>query len=202
MRNPVRTRSFVRIAIVLIALSALAIPEISQVPPNSYTGTLKASLMGSLKLVGPNGETLIVTLPPDVLVLRSFDASVKDIRPGDEIGVDAKRLDDGSLSSVAINIFSAELWKRVRKGQFPMESGDVMTNATVDKTVTKLEGGFVTLEQGGQTMQIQLTKDVKVHRLVDASTADLVPGMKLMIRGSPQSDGSIEAAIVSYAAQS
>ncbi|MDA8424518.1 MAG: DUF5666 domain-containing protein [Treponema sp.] len=186
-------------AVVALALSALAAPAFSQIPPNSYSGKLQASLLGSLEVLTPDGRRLIVTMPPDVLVLRSVATDAAGIRPGDRIGVDAKRQADGSLDSVAINIFSAALWNRVKKGQFPMESGDVMTNATVDTTVTRLDGGLITLEQGGQSMQIRLTKDVQVHRLVDASTADLVPGMQLLIRGTPNSDGGVTAATVMYA---
>ncbi|HUW40457.1 MAG TPA: hypothetical protein VMV90_05565 [Rectinemataceae bacterium] len=201
MKNPLRDRLFVRIAAVVLGVSACAVPAFSQIPPNAYSGKLQASLLGSLKVLTADGQELIVTLPPDVLVLRSSVTDVQGIRPGDRIGVDAKRQADGGLDSVAINIFSAALWNRVKKGQFPMESGDVMTNATVDKTVTKLDGGLITLEQGGQSMQIRLTRDVQVHRLADASTADLVPGMQLLIRGTPNSGGGVTAATVTYAAQ-
>jgi hypothetical protein len=201
MKNPLRFHQFVRIAAVVLAVSAFAIPAFSQIPPNSYSGKLQESLLGSLKVLTPDGQELIVTMPPDVLVLRSAATDAADIHPGDRIGVDAKRQADGGLSSVAINIFSAALWNRVTKGQFPMASGDVMTNATVDKTVTKLDGGMITLKQGGETMRIQLTKDVQVHRLVDASTADLQPGMQLFIRGTPNSGGGVTAATVTYAAQ-
>jgi hypothetical protein len=113
------------------------------------------------------------------------------------MGVDAKRRPDGTLRAVAINIFSPELWKVVRKGQWPMESGDVMTNAVVTQaSVASMDAGSITLKYQDITAVINLPADTKVRRLVTLHQDSLQPGAHIMVRGTAGDDGAIKAATV------
>ncbi len=143
------------------------------------------------------GDQKIITLGAQTLVMARQEAKTEDIRVGDAMGVDAKRRPDGSLRAVAINIFSPELWKVVRKGQWPMESGDVMTNAVVTQAaVASMDTRSITLKYEDVTAVITLPDDTKVRRIVNLSREDLKPGMKVTVRGTASADGSIAASSV------
>ena len=120
-----------------------------------------------------------------------------DIHRGDWVGVDSKPGADGSQESVAINVFSPSIISKVRKGQFTMTSGDLMTNAAVDQVTTGTNGPGLVLKNADSMVSIRITDRTTVHRLVDAQTTDLKPGEVVTVRGTVNSDGSLQATNVS-----
>jgi hypothetical protein len=132
----------------------------------------------------------------DTLILARQIATLASIRPGDALGVAAARADDGSLTATAINIFPPELWQRVRKGQFPMVSGQIMTNAEVDRVTDRVEGRTIYLKYDMLTATIAVPASAEIHRSVAMKLADLRTGMKVTIRMSPSTDGSLHAAFI------
>ena len=125
----------------LLLVAALTVAAQSQ-------GGQRTSLDGKIVTVGGNtmeidladGSRKKVSIPADTLILARQAVTLRDIGPGDALGVAARRGSDGSLLATRINIFSPELWQRVRKGQFPMQSGQIMTNAVVTQTGTSVDG--------------------------------------------------------------
>jgi hypothetical protein len=165
--------------------------------PMSTDGTIAAVNPGSIILTSSSGEEKTVSLAPETLVLSRETADLKDLAVGEAMGVDAKRRPDGTLRAVAINIFSPELWKVVRKGQWPMDSGDVMTNAVVTQaSLSTMENGTITLTYQDVTAVITLPSDTVVKRVVTLRPDDLKPGAHVTIRGTSTGDGSLEAAMV------
>ncbi len=166
-------------------------------PTVTATGTVASINGDSVVLTTQNGDEKTVTLAPGTLVLGRVEASRDDIAVGQAMGVDAQRRPDGSLRAVVINIFTPELWKVVRKGQWPMESGDVMTNAVVTQAaVASMDAGSMTLKYQNITAVISLPADTKVNRLVTMQQDSLQPGVHVMVRGTAGNDGSIKAASV------
>src|SRR5262249_19357093 len=93
-------------------------------------GTIASVARSNLTIATESGQK-VVKLAPETLVLSRQTATLGAIKPGDPMAVTSKRETDGSLTAVSINIFSPELWDRVRKGQWVMDSGNIMTNAIV-----------------------------------------------------------------------
>lgn len=178
----------------LLALSAYA------QAPASVEGTVATVLMDRLQWKADDGSSHQAVLPPDVVVTRRLSVTAADIRSGDWVGIDSKPGADGGQESVAINVFSPKMVARVRKGQFTMASGDLMTNAPVDQITGKGAGTRLVLKNADAMVPFSITDATVVHRLVDGTAADLKPGLKVAIRGTVNPDGSVQAAFVSIIA--
>ena len=191
----------VRIAVlaaVVAAVSVVSLPA-QTLPPMNLDGEI-ASIKGNVIMVYPvRGAEESVVLDSKTVVLGREPATINDIKPGDALGVAAKRGPDGSLTATSINIFSDEMWNVVRKGQWPMESGEIMTNAVVTQaTALRVDGSTLTMKYNDVSASIGVPANVEIHKLVTESSMGLKPGMHVSIRGTGKKDGSIDALIVSF----
>jgi len=184
-------RFWVSILLVLVTVSGF-----SQAP-SSLEGTVTAVLMDRVQVKTSDGSSHQAVLSAGVSVTKRVAATWKDIHPGDWVGVDSKPGADGSQESVAINVFSPGIIAKVRKGQFTMASGDLMTNAPVDQITSGTGGPGLVLKNADAMVSFRLTDKTVVHRLVDAGTPDIKPGEMVTVRGTVNADGSLEAANVS-----
>ncbi len=168
----------------------------------SIDGTVTAVTSTTLTLTAADGSAKTATLPKGVLVLERTSATLADIATGDAMGVTAHRAEGGMLTATEINIFSAELWKVVRKGQFPMQQpGQIMTNALVTAYAPKTNGHTLSMKYGSLDTTIDVPDDAVIHRLVTVDLSSVKQGMHVLVRGSQNADGSITAAAVSYDGQ-
>ena len=116
------TRSFGRLIFFAVLLAAPLLALSAQAAPSPVDGVV-ASIEGStLMLTGANGGTSRVLIQPDALILGRKPSTLATIKPGEAMGVTATRGSDGSLTATVINVFTPELWNRVRKGQWDMDS--------------------------------------------------------------------------------
>ena len=164
--------------------------------PVPLEGTVQQVLLEHMSLKTAAGEITIIVLAPDTLVLRRTVTKLDGIRAGDWVGVDSKTAGDGTEVAVAVNIFDPATLPHLRKGQFPMASGDLMTNAPVDKLTVQGNAGKLDLNTAGTMVPIRVTADTKVFRSVRAQPEDLKPGTRVLARGTANPDGSVQAASV------
>ncbi len=161
-------------------------------------GAITAVDPGSITLITAGGHPETVDLTKDTLVLERQPASLADITAGEALGVAAKKGADGSLTATSINIFSPELWNEVKKGQFSMESGEVMTNAVVDNlTVDMVMGRTLFMKYGDVTAAITVPPQTDIHRILTVRGADLKPGLTVSVRQNDEK-GTLSAATVSF----
>lgn len=163
-------------------------------------GTVNATGPGSITVASGGGGQTVVKIPSTAFVLSRQTATLETIKPGDYVGVAAKRTANGSLSAVSINIFAHEMAGRVRMGQFPMASGDIMTNAQVMEYAVRVDGRTLYLKYKDGSAAITVPPDTQIHRLVVVPVADLKPGAHVTVRGTSNPDGSITASSVSVEA--
>jgi hypothetical protein len=175
------------------AVTALAAPD----QPTLTEGTI-AAVNGSGFTITVGGGEKTVQVTSETLILSRQAATLASIKVGDPMGVAAKRETDGTLTAVSISIFSPELWDRARKGQWPMESGDIMTNAVVFQTVERVQGRTIYLKYNEGAAAINVPSAAAIRRLVTIRLADLKPGMHVMVRGTGNPDGTIKASSVSF----
>ena len=162
------------------------------------TGSI-VSISGSTVFVTlGDGRTLAVALGPSTAILERVKASLDSIRPGDALGVAATKTADGSLRATAINVFAPEIWQRVRKGQFPMSDGQVMTNAQVESLSSRVEGRVLYLHYEMLSAAILVPPTATITRSRAAGAGDLVAGMAVTIRGSSGPDGIFSARLLSF----
>lgn len=160
-------------------------------------GTIVSIEGSTLVLAGADGGSSRVLIQPDTLILKRVAATLDSIKPGEALGVAATRGTDGSLTATVINVFTPEIWQRVRKGQFPMPSGQVMTNAEVVKQVDKVQGRTLYLKYEMLDAAILVPAGAEIRRMALLKPSDLMVGSKISVRLTPSSDGSLRASMVS-----
>ena len=195
--RPARAAFILLIAIaVLLAGSAVAV--LAQAQDTSFDGTVSELNGTTLTLTQADGNLKTVSLLPDTFVLGRQPATLESIKPDDALGVAARRESDGSLTANSINIFSPELWNRVRKGQFPMQSGGIMTNALVSENAVGVQGRVLRMKFEDLVTSINVPEGVRVTRLITERIADLKLGMHVVIRGTVSAEGSIAAGSITF----
>ena len=188
-------------------LAAIAVSVVLTVPmaagatsagPVTVDGSIAAVNGSSLTIASPGGRRNVVKIQSDTLVLRRDAATLGAIKPGDALAVTAKKGAEGSLTAISINIFSPQLWNRVRKGQWVMDTGNIMTNALVTQVVERVDGRtlYMKLDQG--TGMISVPTAAEIHRLTTVRPGDLRPGMRVTVRGVAGSDGTIKASSITF----
>ncbi len=163
----------------------------------TVSGSIASISGGTLFVTPAGGGATSVAIGKDTLILGRKSADLDTIKNGEAMGVAATREADGSLTATAINVFTPELWQRVRKGQFPMASGQVMTNAQVDRMSAGVKGRTIFLKYDMLTAAIVVPASAEIRRSVALGLADLKPGMAVTVRGVAGADGLLAASFVS-----
>jgi hypothetical protein len=171
----------------------LQAPVMGAPPTGQVEGTISAVDAGTVTIMDRSGSQVRVALTGDTVVLQRSSATLETIKPNDFVGVTARREPDGSLTAISINIFPLEFRGRVREAQFVMETGNIMTNATVFQSVRRIEGRTLYLKVNAGSVVIAVPKDVEVSRLTVDKVANLRPGMRALVRGSTAADGTFVA---------
>ncbi len=197
--RPAKLAVFFFAAAILTGTAIAAGAQAMGQPKNeTIEGTLTDVSHDTLAVTIPEGGLKLVTLLPDTLVLGREPATLDSIKSNDAVGVASRRESDGSLVADYINIFSPELWNVVRKGTFPMESGDLMSNAVVTEYVAGVNGRVLTLKYQGETTAITVPENTRINRLVTEKLGDLYNGMHIIVRATVDPEGDIIASSVTY----
>ncbi len=186
--------------LVMVTVGSLALAgetAAGATPADAISEGMIESLGASLfTLAAGAGTHVQVKTTAETRIIRRQPADLADIRPRDFIGVAAKKEADGSLTAVSINIFPADFKGRVREGQFPMESGNIMTNAVVSQYVGRVAGRTVYLTYKEGTAVIRVPAGAEIHRLTLIAFDDLKVGMHATVRGTRNPDGSVTASFI------
>ena len=143
----------------------------------------------------PSAMTAVRVSAETRVVLRQ-KTTLEVIKPGDLLAVTSKRGADGGLTAVSISIFPPEYTGRVSERQFPMESGNIMTNATVMQFADRVEGRTLFLKYKDGASAIVVPLATEIHRLAVGRLGALRKGMHVVVRGQANPDGSIAAAAI------
>jgi hypothetical protein len=183
----------------ILAAGAQAFGQSQPAMQTTMQGFIVSVDSTSIMLSLADGKKQSVALSKDTLVLKREPAALADISAGEALGVAAKKGADGSLTATSINIFSPELWKVVRKGRFPMQSGEVMTNAVVDNlTAAMVMGRTLFMKYESLSAVISVPPEADIHRILTVTESDLKPGLTVSVRGTIGSKGTLAASTVSF----
>ena len=135
-----------------------------------------------------------VQLPEKVAVFGVVKATLADVKPGAFIGVGAMPQPDGSQKAIQVMIFT-ESQRGTGEGHRPWDRpGVTMTNATVDTTVTSVNGQVVTVKYKDGEQKILITPEAIIRAYVVSSRDELTPGAHIaIVRALKKPDGTYEA---------
>ena len=158
------------------------------------------------KIVSVDGQTLTVktaqdevkvVVPGNVMVIAGSKGTLADVKQGSYIGVGATPQADGSQKAIRVNIF-AEPQRGVGEGFRPWDRPNTtMTNATVDTTVTSVDGQVVMLKYKDGEKKIIIGPDAAIINNVVGDKSELKPGANVAFAAATKKpDGTYEAARV------
>lgn len=166
--------------------------------PRFIRGTVTGLEGNTLSVKARDGRDLKVTLADNFGVSTTKAVTLADIKPGDYVGVAAKKGANDTLTAVEVQLFPAALRRVVREGHFPwpMEPGATMTNATLSAVVQAAGGREMTLAYKGGSQKIVVPEGVPMFTTVPADRSLLVPGADVFFGAQVAPDGKMSAARV------
>ena len=157
-------------------------------------GTIATATPSSAVITTKMGSTT-VTLTDKTRVIRRLPATLADVKVGTFLAITASKAADGTLTAVSMNILDA--MPSARKGQWPMESGNVMTNMNVTSIVSGVSGRTLKLSYQDQSTSIVVPNNTPILRILLGKLADLKAGEHVTVRGENDGYGVITASYVS-----
>jgi hypothetical protein len=151
------------------------------------------SLAGkSLVVKTREGSDATVSLSDNCLVNSVATASIDDIKPGDFVGISNVPKSEGISSALEVVIFPAAL-KGTGEGDRPwdLKPNSSMTNATVAKAVTSVDGRTIMVTYQGGQKKIDIPDNTPIVTLALATTNDLKPGAKVFVAAEHGRDGTL-----------
>ena len=137
-----------------------------------------------------------VALANNVVVWGLEKASVSDVAKGAFIGVGATPQADGSQKAIRVIIF-AEPMRGTGEGHRPWtRPNTTMTNATVDTTVSSVDGQNIMVKYKDGEKKIIIGSDAVIRKYVAGDKSELKPGAHVGINAAKQPDGSLQTARV------
>src|SRR5438094_5355285 len=152
---------------------------------------------GNLLVVKTQAGEQKVTLTNNVAVWGLEKASVSDVGKGAFIGVGATPQADGSQKAIRVIIF-AEQMRGNGEGHRPWtRPNTTMTNATVDTTVSGVDGQNIMVKYKDGEKKVIVGPDAVIRAYMIGSKDELKPGANINITAAKKNpDGTFEAARV------
>ena len=188
-----------RIGQIVLAGTILLVPiaaAMAQGQTQRVVGTIQGVDGRTLAVKTKDGEVK-VNVTDNVTVFGVVKGTLADIKPGAYIGVGAMPQPDGSQKAIRVMIF-AETQRGTGEGHRPwVQPGSTMTNATVDTTVSSVDGGVVMVKYKGGEKKIVIPPGLPIQMYVVGDRTELKPGASIVIvRAAKKPDGTLEAARV------
>ena len=134
-----------------------------------------------------------VQMVPAATVFALVKATLSDIKPGVFVGVGATPQPDDSQHAIRVVIFP-ESMRGLGEGHRPWDRpGTTMTNATVDNSVTSVDGQLLTVKYKGGEKKIVIRPDTVIATYVTADRNELKSGANVSVTGVAKPNGDVEA---------
>lgn len=178
--------------------SSVSSPVVSATPAATLAAQATPATNPAAREMGPvtaiNGSTVTLQdgstfmLASQTAVTRRADATPSDIQKGTYVAVTAKRQQDNSLLASQVVLFDSASASFYR--QFPMDAGNIMTNAAVDQ----VNGSSFTVTWPGGGEHVTLAPDAKLSKVAKASTTDVKVGetVSVSVNGNVAQSVSIQ----------
>ena len=191
-----RMTSIVLATAALVAAFAVT-PASAQQQTTRIRGPIQSVDGATLVVKAGEAGDVTVKLTEKAAVYGVVKATLADIKPGAFIGVGATPQADGSQRAIQVMIFS-EQQRGTGEGHRPWDRpGTTMTNATVDTTVSGVDGQVITVKYKDGEKKIIVGPDAVIRAYVVGSKDELKPGANInIVAATKKPDGTFEAARV------
>jgi hypothetical protein len=194
-----RTQGLAAIAVAVLVASA----ALGQKPQTQVVKGKIAAVEGSTVVVdqAKGGGQAKVKLKDKAVIMTVGKASLSEIKVGSYVGVGAMPQADGSQKAIRVMIFP-EMQRGTGEGHYPWTApgsapNGTMTNATVDTTVSSVEGQILTVKYKGGTQKIIIGSDANILSNIPGGMGDLKAGANITVPAAEvMADGSLETARV------
>ena len=186
-----------RVLTAAVLTAVLAVPALAQNPAAvKVKGKIEAADANSITVKTNDGATK-VGITDKTKVLTIGKGTLADLKKGSYVGVGAMPQADGSQKAIRVMIF-AESQRGTGEGSRPWDKPNTtMTNATVDTTVSGVEGQVLTVKYKDGEKKIIVGSDAVILLRTDGTQSDLKPGANVDIAAATKKpDGSLETARV------
>jgi hypothetical protein len=174
---------------------AVTTASAQQPPPVPVIGQIQG-VDGNLLVVKTQAGEQKVALANNVVVWGLEKASVSDVAKGAFIGVGATPQADGTQKAIRVIIF-AEPMRGTGEGHRPWtRPNTTMTNATVDTTVSGVDGQNIMVKYKDGEKKIVIGSDAVIRKYVAGDKSELKPGAHVGINATKQPDDSLQTARV------
>jgi hypothetical protein len=143
------------------------------VTPDRVSGTVRALEGNRVTLA----DGTAFAIGAETRITRSIPATFGDVQAGEFAAITAKPQPDGSLLASIIRILPMVSGSGFL-GQFPMQGGDLMTNAEIVAVDAAQSNAFSVKFPGG-TQEVRVAPDAQMSKIVTGNTADIVAGSSL-----------------------
>jgi len=186
-----------RLAAAAVVASAPIFSAWAQQQTMRVRGTIDRVDGPALVIQAGEAGTVKVNLTEKAGVFGVVKASLADLKPGAYIGVGAAPQADGSQRAIQVTIF-AESQRGTGEGHRPWDRPNTtMTNATIETTVTGVDGQVVMVKYRDGEQKIVVPPDAAIRAYVVSDRSELKPGASVAIFNAVRKpDGTIEAARV------
>jgi hypothetical protein len=151
---------------------------------------------GNLLVIKTQQGEQKVTLANNVAVWGLEKATIADVTKNAFIGVGATPQADGSQKAIRVIIF-AEPMRGTGEGHRPWtRPNTTMTNATVDTTVSSVDGQNIMVKYKDGEKKIIIGSDAVIRKYVAGDKSELKPGAHVGINATKQPDDSLQTARV------
>jgi hypothetical protein len=182
-------------ATIMATAFAVTVASAQQPPVVPVIGQIQGADANLLVVKTQAGEQK-VALANNVVVWGLEKASVSDIPKGAFIGVGATPQADGSQKAIRVIIF-AEAMRGTGEGHRPWtRPNTTMTNATVDTTVSGVDGQNIMVKYKDGEKKIIIGPDAVIRKYVAGDKSELKAGAHVGINANKQPDGSLQTARV------
>ena len=181
-------------ALLIAAVSAVAVAQAPANPPVRIRGTVEKIDGQVLTIKANNGQSMTVKLADNFVVMGIAKAGIADIGSGKFIGTTTVGERQGALVALEVHIFPENM-RGTGEGHYDwdLRPESKMTNANVASVTSMGKDRVLTVQYKGGEKKVLVPENAVIVSFTPADKSELKPGAKVFVNSQRQPDGSLTA---------
>ena len=181
-------------ALLIAAVSAVAVAQAPANPPVRIRGTVEKVDGQNLTVKANNGQSMSVKLADNYVVIGIAKAGVADIGSGKFIGTTTLGERDGALVALEVHIFPENM-RGTGEGHYDwdLRPASKMTNANVANVTNMGTDHVLMVQYKGGEKKVLVPESAAIVSFTPADKSELKPGAPVFVNSQRQPDGSLAA---------